>query len=92
MTITKAVLAITLLSVAACARTEQLACGPALPPIATTAQAVPPGFSPPAETAPPAATPVAAAAPAAPAAPAALTPAQRRALNPLENRAAVAGR
>jgi hypothetical protein len=89
MTIAKAVIVVALLGMAGCARNDQLACGPALPPIATAAPvaAPPPGFTAPA---PVAAAPAATV--ATPVAATALTPAQLRALNPMENRAAVAGR
>ena len=82
MTTGKIALALALLAVTGCARTDQLACGPALRPIA-------------AAPAPVVATPVAAApvttAAAPVVAPAALTPDQIRSMN-LQNRAAVAGR
>jgi hypothetical protein len=81
MTTGKIAIALALFAVTGCARTDQLACGPALPPIAAAPSPVAPT---------PGAAPVTTA--AAPAAAPALTPAQIRAMNPLENRAAVAGR
>ena len=86
MTVGKIAIALALLAVTGCARTDQLACGPALPPIA----AAPAVVAPPAGVASPTMAPVTAA--AVPVAAPALTPAQIRAMNPLENRAAVAGR
>jgi hypothetical protein len=83
MTIGKAVIVVALLGMAGCARNDQLACGPALPPITTTAQAAP---AAPASVAAAPAAPVAVPVAAAP-----LTPDQKRALE-LQNRAAVAGR
>ena len=86
----KMVIAVALLAMAGCARNDQLACGPALPPIAAlpTPVVATPVLATPA--APPAAAmPMVAAAPVPAPAP---TPAELRALNPLENRAAVAGR
>jgi hypothetical protein len=85
MTIAKAVIVVALLGMAGCARNDQLACGPALPPITTTAQAAPATVAAPASVA---AAPVPAAVPVA-AAP--LTADQQRSLA-LQNRAAVAGR
>jgi hypothetical protein len=84
MTIGKTVIVVALLGMAGCARNDQLACGPALPPITATTQAAP--------AAAPAVIAVSPAAPVAvPVAAAPPTPDQQRALA-LQNRAAVAGR
>ncbi len=82
MTIGKAVIVVALLGMAGCARNDQLACGPVLPPITAAAQAAPAAPVPVAAAAAPAAVPVAAAPPTAD---------QQRA-QALQNRAAVAGR
>jgi hypothetical protein len=82
MSMGKTIIVVALLGVAGCARNDQLACGPALPPITSTVQAAP---------AAPAAVAAAPAAVAVPVAAAPLTPDQERALA-LQNRAAVAGR
>jgi len=81
MTIGKAAIVMALLGVTGCAGNSQLACGPALPPIATAAPAAPVVAAP----------AVVAVAPAAPVVAAPLTPDQQQALA-LQNRAAVAGR
>jgi hypothetical protein len=83
MTIARTVIVVALLGMAGCARNDQLACGPALPPITTTTQAAPASvIAPVAVAVAPSAVPVAAAP---------LTAEQRRSLA-MQNRAAVAGR
>ena len=82
MTTGKIAIALALLAVTGCARTDQLACGPALPPIAAAPVPV--------VATPVAATPVVAA-PMAVMAPVAPGPDQRFNAN-MENRAAAAGR